>query len=179
MRKRETVVVPAWPGNRDAGKTFVITEMPAAQAEKWALRAFLALKGSEERIPDGIQGLGMVGVAIIGLNVFLQADIDFSKIEPLLDEMMTCVQIVRDPGAADHASGLPVATSLVSPDDIEEVATRAWLRSEVLRVHTGFSPADALSALVSAISSKAPETSSNMPTSPRTSDGPSPDAQNS
>lgn len=146
MRKVERVLVPNWPdANRDAGKMFVITEMSAAQAEKWAMRAILMLKGSGERIPTNIEGLGMVGVAILGINVFLQGTIKAEDLEPLMDEMMTCVKIVRDQRNAE------VATPIVSDDDIEEVKTRLWLRSEVLRVHTNFSPADALSNLLEAI----------------------------
>lgn len=147
MRKTETVVVPKWEGNRDsaAERQYLITEMPAAQAEKWALRALLMLKGSGERIPDDVTGLGMVGVAILGINVFLRGNIDTNALEPLMDEMMSCVKIVRDPRKPE------VATTIVSDDDIEEVQTRLWLRSEVLRLHTGFSPADALWKLISAI----------------------------
>lgn len=144
-RKHEIVTVPSWEGNRDAGSQFLITEMSAAAAEKWGLRAFLLLKGSGERIPDSVAGLGMVGVAIIGLNVFLQGNIKPEDLEPLLDEMMECVKKVRDPRKPE------LATPLVSEDDIEEVATRLWLRSEILRIHTGFSPAESLSKLISAI----------------------------
>ena len=158
-RKRETVTVPNWSGNRDAGKKFLITEMPAADAEKWALRALLLIKGSGERIPNGVAGLGMVGVAIIGLNVFLQGSINPADMDPLMDQMMTCVAMIRDPNSIDKLTGEPVSTPIVSPDDIEEVQTRLWLRSEVLRVHTGFSPAEALSRLLQAI--KVPETSPN------------------
>lgn len=152
-RKQEIVVVPKWEGSRDAGKQFLLTEMPAAQAEKWAVRAFLALKNSGERIPDNYAGLGMVGVMVIGINVFLQGNIRMDDLEPLMDEMMTCVQAVRDP---KHPN---VATALID-NDIEEVRTRAWIRAEVLRLHTGFSVADALLNLVSAISSAS--TSSTM-----------------
>lgn len=144
-RKSEIVTVPKWEANRDAGKTFLITEMPAMRAEKWAMRAFLLLKGSGERIPSNVEGLGMVGVAIIGLNVFLQGQIKSEDLEPLMDEMFTCVQIIRDPRHPE------VATALVSDDDIEEVQTRLWLRSEVIRIHTGFSPAESLLKLISAI----------------------------
>lgn len=146
-RKQKTVIVPTWDGsNRDSGKAFLLTEMPAAQAEKWAVRAFLALKNSGERIPENYAGLGMVGVAIIGINVFLQGNVRMDDLEPLMDEMMVCIQAVRDP---KHPN---VATALVE-GDIEEVATRAWLRGEVIDLHTGFSLADALLSLVSAISS--------------------------
>ena len=156
MRKVETVAVPKWPGNRDSelGRVYRITEMPAARAEKWAFRMFVALKGSGSEIPEGAAALGVVGVALVGLNVFLRAEIDPDVIDPLLEEMMTCVQIVRDP--KKHPD---LASDLVSDDDIEEVQTRLWLRSEVIRLHTGFSPAEALSGLVSA-AMKVPASSS-------------------
>jgi hypothetical protein len=151
--KSQTVVVPSDWGARDAGKHFLITEMPATKAEKWGMRAILMLRGSGERVPDNAVGLGMVGVAILGINVFLRGEMKFEQIEPLLDEMMECVKIIRDPRHPD------VATPLVTESDIEEVQTRLWLRSEVLRLHTGFSPADALSKLLDTIRAPA----SNLP----------------
>lgn len=149
MRKVEDVKVPSWPGGRDGGKIFRITEMPAARAEKWAWRLFVAVKGTTAEVPPEVERLGMVGVLIRGLNSMLAADVDFARIEPLLDEMFECVQIVRDPRHPD------VVTPLVSDDDVEDVMTRGWLRGEIIRVHTGFSVADALSTLVTAI--KAPK----------------------
>lgn len=143
MRKTTTVTVEE-PG-RDLGKVFLLTEMPAAAAEKWALRMFVALKGSGDSntIAESIVRLGMVGVALQGLNVFLRADIDPKVLEPLLDEMLTCVKIIRSPA---H----PEAVTAMRPDfDIEEVSTLLWLRSEVIRLHTNFSPAEALFTLIS------------------------------
>ena len=148
MRKREVVTVPASWGGRDANKNFVVTEMPATRAEKWAWRLMIAVKGTTAEVPQEVAALGMVGVAIRGLNAFLASDVDFAKLEPLLDEMMTCVTVVRDLQHPD------VATPIVSDDDVEEVRTVAWLRSEVLRVHTGFSAAEAFSRIVSAINSE-------------------------
>lgn len=145
MLKSVTVQVPAEWGGRDQNKHFKITEMPATQAEKWGWRALLLLRGSGERMPDNVQGLGMVGVAVLGINVFLRGEMSFTNLEPLLDEMMTCVKIVRDPRYPD------VVTDLMPDHDIEEVQTRLWLRSEVLKLHTGFSPADALSKLLEGI----------------------------
>ena len=136
--KKEIVVVPAWPGNRDAGRHFLISEMPAARAEKWAWRMFIALKGSGSEIPMEAARLGMVGVAVAGFNAFLRADVKPEQIEPLLDEMMTCVQVIRDPKAKDKTTGGPVVTAIVGDDDNREVQTIGWLRAEVLRLHTGF-----------------------------------------
>lgn len=139
------VTVPIW-GERDAGKNFKLTEMPSTKAEKWALRALLLLRGSGERVPENMAGVGWEMIAILGINVFLQGSIKADELDPLLDELMGCVQIIRDPRAPE------VSTALVSDDDVEEVKTRLWLKSEVLRLHTGFSPGDALSQLIAAIS---------------------------
>ena len=97
--------------------------------------------------------VGWEGIAIIGINTFLRGSVKSEAMIPLLDELLECVQIIRDPKNADFA------TAIVSDDDIEEVATRWWLRAEVVRVHVNFSPADALSALFSSIMSKEPKAS--------------------
>jgi len=158
-RKEEYVTVPLAWGARDAGKVFKITEMPAAQAEKWFVRAVIALKGTSAFIPENLAAYGTVILTIRGINSFLAADVDYDKLEPILDEMFSCVQIVRDVNARD-AEGRMIATNLAVPDDIEEVRTRGWLRSEVLRVHTNFSVVDGLSSWVSRIAAALPKESS-------------------
>lgn len=161
MRKSERVSVPTgdtWAGNRDSGKVFLITEMSATRAEKWALRMFIALKGSGSGVSENVAQLGMVGITLAVINAFLRADIDPKVIDELLDEMMTCVQLVRD---SNHPE---VASTLVSEDDIEEVQTRLWLRSEVLRIHTNFSLAESLWRLIFTVTT--PPTSSSIQTSP-------------
>lgn len=155
MRKVETVQVPAGHG-RDVGKTFVITEMAAGQAEKWALRLFLAMKGTSAEVPPEVMSMGMIAVAWKGLNAFLAAPVKFEDVEPLMDEMFACVAVVRDPKHPE------VVTPIASPDDVEEVKTRIWLRGEVLRVHTGFSSADALSKFLDAFAAPASQASPSM-----------------
>lgn len=152
-------VPPEW-GRRDAGKHFLITEWPAERAEKWALAALMAFNrgGGEFGVEHAI-GRGMEGIAVIGVQTFLRGQMRAEETIPLLDQLLECVQLVRDPAARDVATGLPVATPIVSPDDVEEVQTRLWLRSEVLKLHTGFSPGDALSTLISAIMTAAPSQS--------------------
>lgn len=150
MRKSETVTVPAEGFGRDAGKQFLITEKPAVDAERWAWRMFIAMKGTSGNIPLEADRLGMVGVAILGLNTFLAAPVKFDELRPLLDELLECVKIIRDPrypGVATPLTGLG--------DEIEEVPTVAWLRSEVLRVHTGFSFADGLLNLITMVRTSA------------------------
>lgn len=136
--KHEIVVVPKWEENRDSGKTFLITEMPAMQAEKWGYAMLFVLKGSGTEIPEAVMKMGMIGVAYATANAFMKADIDPKKFNPLLDEMMTCVKLIRDPSTRDKVTGEMIATPIVSDTDIQEIQTLGWLRSEVIRVHTGF-----------------------------------------
>lgn len=143
MIKTDICTVPKW-GGRDDGKVFLITEMPAAQAEKWAWRLVIACKGTTAEIPDSVALLGMAGLTIRLLNGVLAADVRFADLETLLDEMFTCVTIIRDTAHPEIAAAL-------IPSDIEEVYTRAWLRSEVIRLHTNFSPIDGISALLTLI----------------------------
>lgn len=168
MRKTEVVVVPAEWGGRDANKCFLITEMSAAEAEKWAWRLALCVKGTAAQIPESIAGLGMIAVAVRGINSFFAHDVDEKKLLGLFDEMMVCVQVVRDPRAIDGTTGRPVATPIVSADDIEEVRTIMWLRSEVLRVHTNFSFIDAALAWIAKANKLM--ASSDTPTSPLSTD---------
>lgn len=110
---------------RDKGKVFVLTEMPANQAEKWAIRALKAAATAGVDIGN-TAGMGMQGVAILGISAL--ANMSWDEAEPLLDEMMTCVKIKETSGARELFS-----------DDIDEVSTLFQLRRAVLELHVGFS----------------------------------------
>jgi hypothetical protein len=164
--KHAIVTVPSSWGERDAGKVFEITEMPAARAEKWAWSMVLALKGTSGQIPEMDYPLGAVGVMVRGMNAFLASDVKIELLWPLLEELMTCVRIIRIPNAMDKTTGRPVAHLLLE-NDIWEGKTLTWLRQEVLSLHVGFSIADAVSAWISAILTH--PASKNTPTSDRSS----------
>jgi len=151
MRKRENVVVPRFESceNRDEGKIFQITEWPAARADAWITRVGFAFNQGAGAIPLDLRGIGFEGIAIMGINTFLRGSISSDQMLPLFDELLECVKLVRDPRFPE------VASPIVTDDDIEEVATRWWLRSEVVRVHINFSPLGALSALLRSITTKA------------------------
>jgi len=117
---------------RDNGKLFIITELPASRAEKWAMKAFLAMAKNGIELPDGIEFSGMAGIAKIGLKLITQLPFDMA--EELMDEMFTCVQIAPNP------SNLSVMRALIE-DDVEEISTRIKLRIEVFKLHTSFSSA--------------------------------------
>jgi hypothetical protein len=179
VRKEKIVKAPDYCG-RDyaAGRIYKLKEWPAARAEKWGIRAALSFnsKGTVQ-IPMSWAGIGWEGLAVLGINAFLGGGMDPDVVIPILDELLECVTIIRDPKIRD-AQHQVLATPLVSDDDIEEVITRGWLRSEVFELHSGFSPADALSKWLSTVerrqdSSKA---TSDIQTSAPKSDSPSPAA---
>lgn len=123
MRKTNQIT---FSEGRDKGKTFLLTEMGAVQAEKWAARALLAVAKSGVDLPENLAGAGMAGLAVLTFKAL--SGVTFAEVEPLLDEMMACVQIVE-----------PAMTRSVTLDDIEEVSTILRLRAEVFTLHTGFS----------------------------------------
>lgn len=165
MRESIVVRVPEFPGtrNRDSqphAKLFRLTEWPAAKAENWGLRMLMAANQGGGEIPLNLAGIGMEGIAIIGINAFLRGNIVPGTLIPLLDELLECVTIIRDPKRPDIATPL-------NPDDIEEVATRMWLRGEVLSLHLGFSVSAALSALYRKIMTPPPTEMPPPPSSKR------------
>lgn len=141
MRKTKEVVVD-WgepvpegqepqPGqNRDHGKRFLITEMSAYAAEKWAMRLTLAMSKAGIDVPEGATTWGAILAygAMRGLG-----GISWAEAEPLLDEMWACVQIVEE-----------VATRKPTIEDVEELQTRLMLRREVFDLHAGFFTLDVL-----------------------------------
>lgn len=127
MRKTKTVIV-GQDGGRDAGRAYYLTEMSARQAEAWAYRVLCAIASNYE-LPDNYKDLGMAGVAALGFNALLK--IDWHLAEPLLQEMIDCVQFVPDPAKPE------VMRQLID-DDTEEVLTLMLLRKEVFELHTGF-----------------------------------------
>lgn len=136
-RKTKTVTVEM--EGRDRGKKFLLTELPAVQADKWANRALSAIGRANHDIAADLGTFGMAGIAVVGLRALMS--VPWDELEPLLEEMMGCVQIVPSSG---------MARALIE-GDIEEVLTFSWLRSEVLDVHVGFSLSAALSTWVSAL----------------------------
>ena len=154
-RQTVDVRVPEFPGtrNRDLGKTFRITEWPASIIDKWGTRMMLAANSGAGELPLNIGGIGIEGIAIIGINAFLRGNILPGTLIPLLDELLDCVKIVRDPKQPQTASELIECKDGLE-DDVQEVATRWWLRGEVLTLHLNFSVSAALSALYSKIMTK-------------------------
>ncbi len=129
---------------RDAGKQFLLREMPASQAEMWAIRVMLAMGRSGIEIPEAFKSQGFAGLLAIldggaddigaavlsALKLTFFANImriDPDDAMPLLAEMMACCQRVET----------NVTRALVD-DDIEEIATRMKIRAAIWNLHTDF-----------------------------------------
>jgi hypothetical protein len=153
MRKELDITIT--DEGRDQGKVFHLRELPASQAEKWAMQALMLAARSGVELPENIgPSMGMQGLAAVGIQAIMK--VNFIEAQPLLNEMMTCVSIKPDPQRPEIVRGLV-------EDDIEEVATRVTLRSEVIKLHINFSGGAAPSRSTS--KTLAPS-SSNTPTSP-------------
>lgn len=154
---RRTATVTITAEGRDHGKVFVLTEMSASAAEKWATRMLLAIGQSGVEVPDDLAAAGLAGLAAISLRAF--AGVPWHLAEPLLDEMFRCVAFQPDPAR-------PMVVRALIEDDIEEIATRVHLREEVMSLHLGFSLAAYTSKLKAAMASPTGETTSAIATSP-------------
>lgn len=131
MRKIERFTITS--EGRDKGKTFILTEMPADQGERWALKALLALTNTGAAIPEEALGAGMAGLAAVGVQAL--GMLDAAQVQPLLDELWpTCVRIVPP-----NEKLMPQEIISGVNSQIEEVKTRLEIYRALLKLHTGFS----------------------------------------
>jgi len=126
---RKTARYTVTDEGRDKGKIFVLTEMPASQAEAWALRALLALMNGNVEIPQGFESAGMAGMAEMGLKAL--SGLSWQVAAPLLEEMWQCVQMQPDPTN-------PALVRQLIEEDVEEIKTRLSIRVEVWKLHMDF-----------------------------------------
>lgn len=124
MRRTQQITIA--DAGRDHGKVFVLTEMGARPAHNWGCRAIFAVMNAGVDIPDGIEDAGMAGIAAISIKAL--GKIPFGAAEPLLDELLTCVQFVPDPQK-------PGTVRALFDGDIEEVKTIFQLQKEAFLLH--------------------------------------------
>ena len=134
MARKELFYTISGTKGRDEGKVFYIQEMTSSQGEWWAVRAFIGMSKSGFEVPDNLKDMGLVGLATFGFSLLSKMNPEDAK--PLMEELMSCIQYVPDPG------NKKVARPLIE-SDIEEVATRLKLKAETLKLHVDFFFADA------------------------------------
>jgi hypothetical protein len=128
MARKELKLTIADAG-RDQGKVFVITEMPARRGHQWATRVLFGVMNAGLDIPENILEAGFAGIAAIGVKAL--GKLPASVAEPLLDELLGCVQAMPDPARPNVVRGL-------IDDDTEEILTIFKLQKEVLALHVDF-----------------------------------------
>lgn len=126
---RKVLKLKITAAGRDLGKTFVLTELPARAAHSWATRALFGVMNAGVEIPEDLAAAGMAGIASIGLKALGRVPAEVA--EPLLDELLACVEVMPDPARPEVTRGL-------IDDDLEEVKTIFTLQREVLKLHTDF-----------------------------------------
>ena len=127
MRKTAMIAIDA--EGRDKGKVFLIEEMSAYDAEKWAWAVVAKLGATGIDIGE-LGDQGMAGLARMGIEAFFRMPPEDSW--DLSERLMSCVMILP------HATDKTVKRALTG-DDIEETSTRLRLKWEVFSLHTGFS----------------------------------------
>lgn len=128
MLKTKEVTMPAVEGNRDSGKKYLLTEMPALRAERWARHAITALNRTDLDAREEIRQLGFLGFYLVGLQALAGGNVE--QVDALMNEMLPQIQIME-----------PAITRQLTPDcagDIEEVTTLFKLRKELIELHMGF-----------------------------------------
>lgn len=137
MRRIERLTIPGVRsevlGERDNGKTFVLTEMDAYTGQDWALRMLLAVAASGVQLPPGALGAGWAALAPFAITALLDAS--YAELRPLLAEMLDQVQYEHNPKHPPQ----PIAAG---PNCVvEEIKTFFILHKALFALHTGFTPA--------------------------------------
>lgn len=133
-RKEKRVTIQQAPGfERDAGKRFLVREMPAIQAYGWAVRANAAILASGQ-MPGEMQGVASPAtIHLFGLAYLQRCKWEDAK--PLIDDLMDCARVLLPDG-----SDRPIGSA-----DILDVATIFRLQGEAFDLCFDFFGAGAAS----------------------------------
>jgi hypothetical protein len=133
-RRKERLTIPGTrseaPGERDNGKTFILTEMDAYAGQDWALRALLALARSGAQLPEGALDAGWGALAGFAFTALSGAS--YAQLRPLLDEMLAQATYEHDPRHPPQ----PIIPGPNCP--IEEIKTFLTIQTALFKLHAGF-----------------------------------------
>lgn len=122
---RKTCRVVVEEEGRDKGKTFVVTELPALDIERWTVRLVLALGKNGVNLPGVQTDSGFAGIA--GILWALMAQVSPQEAEALMATMLEGLKIDEGKIVRD-----------VVQDDIEEPETLLTIRMAWVELHAGF-----------------------------------------
>ena len=128
-RKTREITITA--EGRDKGKTYIITEMSALKAERWARHGLAAVaKGAD--MPADIENAGMAAWASLAVRAI--ANMPEDQADRMWDDLLACVAIKT----AVKPEGRPLILDVDDGDYVEEPQTILKLRMEAFDLHTGF-----------------------------------------
>lgn len=128
---RRTQTITIEEEGRDKGKIFILTEMPAAQADEWVTRAMNLLGESAPLNGELAGGAGSADLATLSLRGLAQLR---ALQDPSLYAWRDCVK-----WQPQDSKLMPQAIHWDSAAcQIEEIRTITRLRMAVLELHTGF-----------------------------------------
>jgi hypothetical protein len=128
---RRTKEVTITEAGRDHGKTFILTEMPAAQGELWATRAMELLTNAGFIVAEEHKESGMAGLAVTAQPFTFATGRALQ--DPSLESMWGYVQF-----QPKNREAPPQQLFAGDACQIEEWTTRLKLRVEFVQLHTGF-----------------------------------------
>jgi hypothetical protein len=130
-RRTQTITIAEEPDNRDSGKVFILTEMPATAGERWAMQLMYLLTQTGVPLDSGVLNAGMSGLAtaISSAGVALLRALQ----DPSLDAWRDCVRYQHQPNHPLQPINWDSAAC-----QIEEIKTVGALRMAVVELHTGF-----------------------------------------
>jgi hypothetical protein len=111
---------------RDSARVYLITEMSAFKAEKWAIKALWLIAANGSDLTSAMNDAPFAEFVRSGLVALFK--VDFKQAEPLLDEMLSCVSLVTNAGTRP----------IILADDFEDPRTLIKLRKEIFALHTDF-----------------------------------------
>ncbi|MCX7132269.1 hypothetical protein [Aeromonas sp.] len=127
-RKQITHIVEA--EGRDQGKEFIITEMPAWDADTLAQDIWRAMGNSKfTNIPQDVIAMGSAGLATLGLSVLSASTPEVAS--TMRDKLLDTVDVVITSDAGQQVRK-------VKSIDFEEVQTIRQLMDKVFEVNFGF-----------------------------------------
>lgn len=156
MLKTKEVTITA--EGRDKGRKYLLTEMPALQAERWARHAIMAMSRENLDIRSEIAALGMYGFILGGMQALAAGDVD--AVDKLMEEMLPQIKIVEE----------KITRPLQGDGDFWEISTIKTLRQELIELHLGFTLAELVSMLQASAKNLTQADSSATPTSPTSSE---------
>lgn len=131
-RKTKEITITS---GRDAGKTFLIREKSALDAEKFIVKLLLSV-GKNSNLGEVIANQGsLISLANSEAVLEMLFSLDVDVAEELMATMMECVTfkfVIK--GNAD--------TRKLVKEDIEDLSTLQKLRKEVINLHVNFTEAD-------------------------------------